>query len=451
MLNISNNSISKHVNTSKYSTFTRVEGKVTGKVPLRLIGGTFAVIFIILLMPWTQNIRSLGKVSTLNLDQRPQTINSIIAGSIEKWYVKEGDFVQKGDTILFLSEIKDDYFDPQLLERTDDQRILKEQTADSYSDKVKALNNQIDALGEQKSLKLQQATLKFKQATLKSEIDSNAYLAAQSNYKIAVEQYKRMKELYDQGLKSLTDLETRDLKKQQTKAYEVEALNKWLGSKNDMISAKVDYSSVIMDYQNSLAKTNSDKSSALSDKFDAEATVSKLKNQYANYKFRKSYYYITAPQDGYVTKSIQAGIGEIIKEGEQLISLMPATYNLIVEMYVDPIDLPLVHIGNQVNIQFDGWPAIVFSGWPNASYGTFKGKVYAIDNFLGENGKFRVLVQPDKSSPPWPKALRVGGGTNGMMLLKDVSIWYELWRNINGFPPEYYLPKDKKVDKNEAK
>jgi len=29
-----------------------------------------------------------------------------------------------------------------------------------------------------------------------------------------------------------------------------------------------------------------------------------------------------------------------------------------------------------------------------------------------------------------------------MVLLKDVPIWYELWRQINGFPPDYYLPKN---------
>jgi hypothetical protein len=34
----------------------------------------------------------------------------------------------------------------------------------------------------------------------------------------------------------------------------------------------------------------------------------------------------------------------------------------------------------------------------------------------------------------------MGGGANGIALLKDVPIGYELWRNINGFPPEYYKP-----------
>jgi RsmE family RNA methyltransferase len=32
----------------------------------------------------------------------------------------------------------------------------------------------------------------------------------------------------------------------------------------------------------------------------------------------------------------------------------------------------------------------------------------------------------------------------GISLLKNVPIWYELWRNINGFPPDYYQASYKK-------
>ena len=92
---------------------------------------------------------------------------------------------------------------------------------------------------------------------------------------------------------------------------------------------------------------------------------------------------------------------------------------------------------------FNGWPSVVFSGWPNASCGTFGGKVVAIDNFISENGKYRILVAPDKDDIDWPKELRVGSGANGMGLLKDVPIWYELWRNLNGFPLDYYNPIEK--------
>ena len=70
----------------------------------------FAV--ILMFLPWTQNIRANGKVTALRQEHRPQQLNTIIGGSVEKWYVKEGDYVNKGDTIVQLSEIKADYLDP---------------------------------------------------------------------------------------------------------------------------------------------------------------------------------------------------------------------------------------------------------------------------------------------------------------------------------------------------
>ena len=150
-------------------------------------------------------------------------------------------------------------------------------------------------------------------------------------------------------------------------------------------------------------------------------------------------YYITAPQDGYITKAIRSGIGETVKEGEELLSIMPSNYDLAVSMYVKPMDLPLMQNGQKVRFMFDGWPTVVFSGWPNLSYGTFGGEVVAIDNFISENGKYRILVAPDPTDEEWPTALRVGSGADGMSLLKDVPIWYEIWRKLNGFPPDYYV------------
>ena len=126
---------------------------------------------------------------------------------------------------------------------------------------------------------------------------------------------------------------------------------------------------------------------------------------------------------------------------------MPADYDLAVAMYIRPIDFPLMKKGQKVRIQFDGWPAIVFSGWPNTSYGTYGGEVVAIDNFATESGKFRLLVKPDPDDHPWPDAIRVGAGTNNMILLGDVSIGYELWRQINGFPPNYYEMQEEHAEK----
>ena len=393
-------------------------------------------------LPWTQNIRSGGNVTALNPSQRPQTINSVIAGRIEKWYVQEGDFVKRGDTILFISEVKDKFFDPNLLSRTEQQLKSKEMSASSYMQKVKALDNQIDALISTSSLKLKQARNKLAQARLKVISDSMGFEAAKTNVSIAKEQLNRWQKLYNQGLKSLTDLEVKKLKYQETTAYLISAENKLLGSRNELINAKVEIVSVRAQYNDDIAKAESDKYSAFSGLYDAEAQVTKLQSEFTSFEIRNGLYFIRAPQDGYITKAIQSGIGETIKEGAQIISIMPAQYDLAVEMYVRPIDLPLVHKGEKVRIQFDGWPAIVFSGWPNTSYGTYGGTVFAIDNFISDNGKYRVLVAPDTSDHKWPTGIRVGAGTNNMVLLKDVPIWYELWRQINGFPPDYYLPKN---------
>jgi multidrug resistance efflux pump len=440
MLNISSHSVSPFIDRKKYDGLNRVESKKSGKVLRRIIYSTFVIGLIILFLPWTQNIRSNGSVTSLKPNQKPQTINSIIGGKIEEWYVQEGDFVHKGDTLLRISEIKDAYFDNQLIERTENQLKLKKQSIEMYEDKIKTQNEQLDVLEEQRDLKLQQLAIKIQQTQLKVQNDSVAYNAAKANFDIALYQYKRMDTLYQKGLKSLTDLEKRDLKVQSTRAYEIEAKNKWLNSRNDLVNLELELANTKMKYQSDVNKLRSDQFTTQSAKFDTETTVNKLANQLSNYQFRNGLYFILAPQDGYITKTNYTGLGEMIKEGAEIITMMPARYDLAVEIYVEPIDLPLIRRKEKVRLQFDGWPAIVFSGWPNASHGTYGGLIYGIDQFISPNGKYRVLIAPDPNDEPWPDALRFGSGTSAMIMLNDVPIWYELWRKINGFPPDYYKP-----------
>lgn len=442
MLNISENSIKGKVNTGLYSSFKNFKEYSAVKVLKRILSIAFLIFLIILFIPWTQNVTSRGYITTLKPDQRPQTINSIIAGRIENWHVKEGDIVDKGDTILFLSEIKDEFFDPNLLDRTESQIKSKELTVQSYMDKVKSLDNQADALIKTKRLKIEQAKNYIVQAKLKIRSDSIDLVAAKTNYTIAQKQFERMEELYKEGLKSLTEMETRKLKLQETESKMISAENKLISSKNELINAQVELGSIENQYADKLSKTESEKYAALSNMYDAEADVTKMQNQYMNYSVRSGMYYVTAPQRGYVTKALRAGIGETIKEGEEIVSIMPIDYDLAVEMYVAPVDLPLMRIGKKVRFLFDGWPSVAFSGWPNISFGTFGGEVLAIDNFISDNGKFRVLVVPDKNDVKWPPGLRVGSGATGMSLLEDVPIWYEIWRKLNGFPPDYYNPEE---------
>lgn len=447
MLNISHQSVSGSVSKMKYSTLVAVEQKMSKNVALKIMYVTFGLLLIMLFLPWTQNIRSRGSISTLRPNERPQHLNSVIGGQIDAWYVQEGDFVKKGDTILRISEVKDEYFDPQLLERTQEQVDLKELSIDTYTDKIKTQDEQLAVLNAQRDLKLKQSRIKYNQSQLKVQSDSIAYAAALINKETALLQFNRTDSLQKRGLKSLTDLEVRNLKLQEAKSYELEAKNKWLNSKTELINLQLEISNVQVDYETYYNKMLSDKFSTISVKLDSESSLSKLKNQYSNYAYRQGLYYILAPQDGYITSLISNGIGETIKEGEEILTLVPANFDFAAEIFVDPIDLPLLQVNEKVRLQFDGWPAIVFSGWPNISHGTYGGEIYAIDRYISQNGKYRVLVKPDPNDHPWPEALRFGSGVSSMILLKDVPIWYELWRKINGFPPDYYKNEEPKPEK----
>lgn len=435
MLNLSNPRIDGRLDKSKYKSFNSCSKTPNAKKLRRQVWTIVLLLLLVLFLPWTQTIRSKGALTALDPSQRPQTIHSVIAGRIEKWYVQEGDIVKKGDTIMFISEVKDDYFDPNLLNNVQDQILSKESSVKSYMEKVLSLDAQIDALIQQKNAKYSQALQKIKQTEFKIISDSTEFKTAQRNLQVAQDQMIRYEELYKKDLISKTELETRKISLQNAQAKAVDAENKFSMARNELSIVRTELVGIENEYRDKIAKSEADKYSTLSSMYDAEAQVSKLQNQYVNYDQRSGFYYITAPQDGIITKAISTGIGETIKEGGEIVSIMPANSTLAVEMYVDPMNIPLIQKEQKVQFIFDGWPAFVFSGWPNATFGTFSGKIHAIDNFVSPNGKYRVLVIPDEK---WPTQLRLGSGADGIALLNDVPIWYEMWRQINGFPPNFY-------------
>jgi multidrug resistance efflux pump len=143
------------------------------------------LLLLILFLPWTQNIRAKGGVTSLRQEQRLQQINTLIAGRVEKWFVKEGDYVQKGDTIVHLSEVKPDYLDPNLLKRTAEQVQAKQATMAYYQNKVSATETQIGALQNSLRAKLSQLANKLQQLGVKAEADSMDMIAAINESKIA--------------------------------------------------------------------------------------------------------------------------------------------------------------------------------------------------------------------------------------------------------------------------
>lgn len=448
MLNITNNRIDKWVDMKKYKSakiFEENKGYITIK---RIIWSLAILLLIFMFLPWTQNISGSGSVTTLKPNQRPQTIHSTIAGKIEKWYINEGDFVKKGDTILFISEIKEDYLDPNLVENTGNQVEAKEDAVNSYASKVQALESQIGAIGNEKALKYKQAQNKLKQSYLKVQSDSIDLEAVKTQLTIAKTQYNRAINLNKEGLKPLTDVEEKRVKWQDAEAKIITQENKYITAQNEVLNAQMELNRILAEYSEKTAKAQSDKQTALSSQFDTKAQVNKLKNQYTNYQIRNGMYYILAPQNGYINRALQSGIGEIIKEGTSIVSIMPSDFDIAVETYISPVDFPLINKGEKIRVWFDGWPSIVFSGWPGASYGTFGGVIVAKENFISQNGKYRVLIAPDKDSKKWPKELSIGAGVQTLALLEDVPIWFEIWRTLNGFPPNYYQPNNTNSKEN---
>jgi len=240
MLNISDNNPVKMDDGTEYSTIRLLNDRPHYKILNRIIWFICLINFMGLFLPWTQNIRGGGSVTTLKPDQRPQTIHTAIAGRVENWYVKEGDIVKKGDTIVFISEIKDEYFDPNLVANTKQQVDAKKMAQGSYDNKVIALESQIGSLGMELNLKLEQGLNKIKQAQLKVKSDSMDLEAVNTQLIIAQTQFTRAETLNRDGLKPLSDVEEKRLKLQESQAKIITQQNKLLTSKNELINSRVE-------------------------------------------------------------------------------------------------------------------------------------------------------------------------------------------------------------------
>jgi multidrug resistance efflux pump len=422
MLNLSKNRVEKVISQDRLYSLRALKTPNTGKNLARILAGIGLLGIIILFLPWQQNVRGTGKVTAFNPANRPQTIESVIAGQIQAWHVREGEFVTKGDTIITIREVKEKYFDPQLLQRLQEQLNAKVSSLDSKESKAKALKRQIQAL---------RATLANKLEQSKAKLD-----AEKVRFQNAENQYQRNKKLFEAGNIALTKFQDIEYKYQ--------------GAQADYFNAQIELSRVEAEYLDKISKAESDLNSTQADLFDTEGSIAKLRNEYANMEIRNERYQILAPQSGFIVKTVQAGIGETVKEGDPICTIMPDVSDLAVELNVKAMDVPLVEKGRSVRIQFDGWPALQFSGWPSVSVGTFGGTVKVIDYVSSKPGEFRLIVLPDKNDEQWPKQLRVGSGIKAWVMLNDVPVWYELWRQLNGFPPSLYEePLDEVIEKKD--
>jgi multidrug efflux pump subunit AcrA (membrane-fusion protein) len=379
-------------------------------------------------------------------EQKPQKIYSPIAGKISRWWVKEGDFVEQGDTLAKISEIKAEYLDPKLILRTQEQLDAKKGTVEFYEQKVKATEDQIVNLRTSKTLKQDQLTNKITQLQQKITGERSELDAANNEYNLVKDQFERNSKMYKEGLISQTQFQQRNAAMQNSLAKKTIAENKVNQTLQEIQNTKIELRGVDQEYSEKMNKAEGEKFQSLGMIETGKGDVAKLENQVSSYTIRDGMYYILAPQSGQVINAKKAGIGELLKDGEELLTVVPQNTNYAVEMYVRPVDLPLVSPGQEVRFIFDGFPAIIFAGgWPDQSFGTFPGKIRAVENNIDEKGMFRVIVVEDPKDKKWPKQIKMGAGAQGIALLNDVPLWYELWRNINGFPADFYtVKKDEK-------
>ncbi|MFT5916076.1 MAG: multidrug resistance efflux pump [Flammeovirgaceae bacterium] len=453
MLKISKNTDEKTIYEQKLNSVKVLQTPKAGRMVTNIFLVLLGLCVVILFLPWQQNIRGVGALTALSPSDRPQTVQTAIAGRISEWRVSEGQVVKKGDTLAVIEEIKDKYFDPNLLDRLGEQVGAKEQSIEAKQAKVNALSTQIATLQAGLQLKLQQLRNKVEQKRLKVTSDSATLEAKKVDLSIAQRQMQGAQAMYDSGLISMVKWEKARNVIQKAEATLTGYENKLNSSRQELLISKLDLQTIRAEVNGKVAKSMSDRSNTISELQDSKGDLAKKQNELVNVEVRKQNYFIRAPQDGFIVKALKQGVGETLKEGEAILTIMPKNPALAAAIYVKAMDIPLIDKGRHVRLQFDGWPAIQFSGWPSVSVGTFGGVVRVIDQIDSKKGKYRILITEDltqdEEDQPWPAKLRLGSGIYAWVMLDEVPVWYEIWRQLNGFPPTVESYEAEEMSKKE--
>lgn len=380
-------------------------------------------------LPWQQFARGRGSVIAFDPLERSVVVESPLSGRIARAYVVEGQEVRTGD-LLF--EIVDN--DPDLRANLQSQR-------DAAASQRLASETRVNLLLEQ----LVQVEAAVPQVLL---IEERRLEAVQAALITAEKQWNRIRALYEdqRGLASQRDFEVATLEKDRLQAEKLRA-------ESSVLRAKLDQAAKIEGMKASIESARSDLNKAERDLNSLDIRLSQVGRQK-----------VTAPRGGVVFR-VQSNEGAFLKAGAPLCTVIPRSKDLVVQMWIDGNDMPLlqerevddqgkvIRSGSTVRLQFEGWPAIQFVGWPSVARGTFGGEVIFIDAVDDGKGSFRVLVAPkedihptsdggeERTGWPGPPVMRQGISAQGWVLLERVPLWYEAWRQLNGFPPA--LQKDR--------
>jgi membrane fusion protein, adhesin transport system len=372
-----------------------------------ILTGFTVFVVVLVFVPWQQSVVGSGIITSFAPDARPQTIESTISGRIVKWFVKEGAFVQKGDTLCVLSDINVNFFDQKLLARLE---TLRTKTYDAQEQAI--------AVAAQRR---KQAEQRYTQAIARYE---NA-LVEVSTARIRL---RRADTLFVQDLVSRRELETAQLNVQKAVADSINAAAGNMSALQDVDAFRADEERIVA---------------------QAYVVMQEADVRLANATGRVGAGTVVAPISGTVVRISKPGAGQTVKENEQLAIVVPRTSDQAVELYLSSMDAAIIEPGKLVSLQFSGFPAFQFSGWQSVNVGIFHGKVKVVDAVDDGSGRFRVLVIPDTDNSDfkdWPSSrfLRQGTEATGWVLLNEVPLGYELWRQLMGFPPQFPVQTNQK-------
>ena len=412
-------------------------------VALTLLILLVAIVVGLTVVPWQQSISGAGRVAVFSPMDRPQAVGAPIAARIERWHVREGQAVSKGQLLLELSEIDPKYLDPGQLKRMETQREALSARRQATLTRIHSLKSQESYLTQSRTAAVPSARLKVSQAQNKIEAAEQAVTAARQSQTTADLNLRRMRELHQKGLRSTRDVELAEQNyvESQTKVEQAQAyLNV---AQQDQNVAGFDQAKVAADTAATLSSTQAAIATAYETLATTDSDLAKLEVEIQNLRQRIGQRHIKAARDGIVVRIMSAGPGETVAEGDVLVTLAPNTTDQAVELLISDNDAPLVAVGRPVRLQFAGWPALQFSGWPAVAVGTFAGRVRVIDAVDDGTSRYRVWVEPDYKAirsgeeQPWPSSqyLRPGSEAVGWIMLDTVPLWFELWRQFNAFPP----------------
>lgn len=383
---------------------------------------------LMLLVPWQQNIRGMGRVMAYAALERQQQIEAPINGRIVQWWVQEGTQVAAGDRLLEISDI-----DPNLIDRLQQERDALQGKLEANTLKLRSYESQVMNLEEVRELKIAAAQFRLEMGRQRARSAQESLTAAEASLRAAEAQFERQSNLLKDGIVSQREFELaeRDLEVARTAARSAEA--SVTATSNEVQALETEIAEIRTDTQARIESARAALNDARGQAEDTRASLAKIEVQIS----RQQSQLVTAPRDGTVFRLVANQGGEIVKAGDPLLTLVPDTQERAVELWVDGNDAPLISAGSNVRLQFEGWPAVQFAGWPSVAVGTFGGRVAMVDATDDGQGRFRMLVVPDETDEAWPdvRFLRQGVRAKGWVLLNQVALGYEIWRQLNGFPP----------------